>query len=821
VPKAANVIGQVTNDIANTFDPNSPLFGEKFTPSWMPISFRDWTGREIVRTYADEFGKYNILLPSTQSVNLPMPSGLSPNMLTSCINDPGWTRNPNFNAVDPNSPPFLSDEFFDPKHTQTCLTFMYNPGATTYLDTPVLPNAAFSGGNLLPLDCEQPDATPLVYSVNGPSGGAYALRNQNITITSMGTQSVPNPLFGNPGEPKEILRDYGFGNNRGTVTLGAIPLTIVSWSNSSIVARIPSTFPTNTARQLTVTRSGGARTPFAVTMTVGPLGAGRTVRTVIPSSVPGATPIQDAIDAANPRDLILVQPGAYDEFPVMWKPVQIQGSGPFSTVLNGSPVPTEKVQIRQDKIKFLLDNNLIDPVIGQDLLDPLANEQGAGITVLAKSTGFVASPNARIDGLTVMGTTTGGGILVNGYANDLEISNNRLTGNMGSFGGGIRVGLQGLRTNPPTYPDANNDRLKIHHNHIAQNSSLGGSGGGVSLYTGTDDYTVSDNFICGNFSKGHGGGIGHQGLSKRGTISRNTIVFNQSFNQAINVNGGGISISGSPGVAGALTAGAGAVTVTGNYLHGNQAATGDGGGISTMLVNGQDVRNAPNAVTSWNNLAITDNVIVNNMAGNAGGGIAMQDTARVSIANNTVANNDSTATVGGAFLPANPNVSTPQPAGIVARDHTAGLTNAIGTGVAALYRRGFSNPYSFTSNIIWHNRSFYFENGVGLVPAVPLYNDLAVLPATLGRMDPRNSILTNVTGYHVSNFAKNPVFASQVIYTPETATAFDEGGNFIDVRFSPLTLAGNYRWGYTPPPFLAGAPNCTRLYQNGATGQCR
>ncbi len=52
------------------------------------------------------------------------------------------------------------------------------PGAITYLDTPVLPVAAFAGQAQFPLDCEYPDGTPRIYSVdvsqtNGVGGGPY------------------------------------------------------------------------------------------------------------------------------------------------------------------------------------------------------------------------------------------------------------------------------------------------------------------------------------------------------------------------------------------------------------------------------------------------------------------------------------------------------------------------------------------------------------------------------------------------------------------------------------------------------------------------
>ena len=101
------------------------------------------TATLVNRVYADEFGRYNAMLPSTYSVNLPMPSGVSPNMLVSCMNDAGPIPNPEF-ATNPDAPEFIIDPNFNPQYSQFCYTFQYMPGDTTYLDTPVVSIAAFA-----------------------------------------------------------------------------------------------------------------------------------------------------------------------------------------------------------------------------------------------------------------------------------------------------------------------------------------------------------------------------------------------------------------------------------------------------------------------------------------------------------------------------------------------------------------------------------------------------------------------------------------------------------------------------------------------------
>ena len=230
---------------------------------------------------------------------------------------------------------------------------------------------------------------------------------------------------------------------------------------------------------------------------------------------------------------------------------------------------------------------------------------------------------------------------MNGYAHNLEISNNYVTGNSGVLHGGIRVGHPSLPL-AGDGPFEFNRNVRIHHNAITLNGAQSDAGvaGGVALSTGSQNYSVSRNFVCGNFNMGDGGGIGHLGLSTPGLIEFNQILFNQSFNQGLNRSGGGVVIAGEPSAAGGLTLGAGNVVVDGNLIQGNHAATGHGGGIRTQLVNGRDVAVNPFRINNWYRVSITNNMIVNNVAGWSGAGISLQDTVNGSIVLNTIANND-------------------------------------------------------------------------------------------------------------------------------------------------------------------------------------
>ena len=827
VPIASQVVGFILNDLGNEFDPNSPNFGEKYAPPWLPISIRDWTGQEIARTYSDEWGRYNALLPSTYTVNVPSPSGVSPNMLTVCLNSPGPIPDPD------NPGKYITDPFFNKQYSQFCYTFQYMPGTTTYLDTPVVPVAAFAGKDQFPLDCQFSDGTPLIWSVSGPQGGPYVdAPGQTITIVSPGDTEVLNPLYDGPNgtEPKTIVRDYGFGDIPGTVTIGGVPLKNVTWTNGSITGTVAA--GTKTGQLEIVRGDNGKKTVVGLTVYVG--ADGKNVIRVAPSTQRGATPIQDAIDIAQPGDIILVAPGNYEELVIMYKPVRLQGWGAISTVINAVKAPAEKLANWRTKIESIVNPNfggdasylLTGQTLTVNVEEPALfnTEEGAGITVLARPGEYPNAPlNARIDGFTITGSDQSNGIFVNGHATNLEISNNMVINNTGIYGGGIRFGHPFLVNDPgidgvnPSYVDADLDNIKVHHNYITENAARDGVGGAIAISTGTDNYAITSNYICGNFAMGDGGGIGQFGRSDGGLIAHNKILFNQSFNQGKEVSGGAIFITGAPGIKigvkgvtkTLLTEGSGSVVIDGNLIQGNNAGAGDGAGIRLQFINGQDVLNAPSNKGSWYKIQVVNSIIVDNVAGYAGGAISLQDALNVEIVHNTIARNDSTATAGLAFA-GSPNVSAPQPAGIVSYPHSTDLQQQVSPGAAI---GDYSDPV-LKNDIIWQNRSFYWDinanDGVGgllPLPANAVYNDLEVKGGPDGaRLHPANCLLTSAEGYP-GNISGDPLFvapyfngarnvSSYIIpenpVPIETMPAFDEGGNFISIRMGPLSPIGDY-----------------------------
>ena len=770
VPKAARAVGFINNDLAAEFDNTSPIYGEKGSPKWLPVSFQDYEGNEVARVYTDEYGSYNALLPSTFSINVPSPSGVAPNMLTAFLNHP-WMPDP----LNPGQR--IKDPFYDPNYSQMAWTFQYYPGTSSYLDTPIVPVGAFVGHPFYTLDAEPAAGTPVISSVSGPGGGPVVCgAGTQITITGVGSRAVPNPNYSAvpPGnaQPKTITRDFGFGTTTGSVTVNGTALTINSWSNTSITATVPAGVSTG---QLLVRR--GSNNKWSETGITLHVGCTNVVR------VSQGQSIQAAIDSAASGSLILVGPGLYSEAVIVWKNVKLQGWGAEVTQIYPYPEPLDKLDAWHAKIDQLIAQGSIPSQGGA--VRPFRAIEMAGFFVIVNDGVFSSSARGLIDGFGINGAISGGGIQVSNFAHYLKISNNKLNGNQGTRGGGITIGTPGIA--------AQNDRMTISYNQIFKNSGVEG-GGGIALYSGTDYYTVSNNRIIGNFTRSNGGGIAHWGLSPGGTIAYNKILFNEIFYGAGGLGeGGGIFVGAEAAAVGALSDGTGTVLINANLIQGNLAGSGHGGGIRAFNVNGSDVVNNPADSSQWYRLNILNNIIVNNVSAHAGGGISLQDVTSANIIHNTLVQNDSTATARAAFPTATTIQSAPFGAGLVAHAHSLQLQTASG--------QIFASP-QLRNNIIWNNRSFSWDGTLNAGAGGLVFNaawDLQVL-GSAGALDPRSCILTSLGSYHSSNIAANPRVALRYTNSLVFGVVLDEGGNFISARYTPLTEgAGNYHiMGFSP-----------------------
>ncbi len=371
---ASHFTGIITDDFASEYDPFSPQFGEKFAVPNLPVSFKDWVGAEVSRVYTDQWGVFDGLTYSTWEVNPPNPTGYAPNMMTTCMNDMGPIPDP----LHPGQ--FINDPLFNPNYSQFCYEWAFMPGRTAYMDTPVVPNAAFAEG-YNPVDVAYPTNTPAVSSVLGDASGGGAgpwvsAAGHTLTINSLGDKQVLNDAYSGPQattapfNQKFITRHYGFGATRGTVTIGGVAAPVTSWSDTQITVAVPSvpaTSSTCTIQQqgvssaascgeLVITAANGQSSVDAVTVTIG----GKAPTYVTPTSPSnqayGETwpnPLQTAIDNAKPGDLIIVGPGTYSEMLLMWKPVRLQGVGAASVTINANPHPSGRMDPWRRRVNCL------------------------------------------------------------------------------------------------------------------------------------------------------------------------------------------------------------------------------------------------------------------------------------------------------------------------------------------------------------------------------------------------------------------------------------------------------------------------------------
>jgi len=513
VPVPGRIVGFLLDDVNIETDPTKIYYGEKRGIPLTPVGVRDYTGRLITTVHSDQNGIFEVLLPSTYTVNVPSPSGIALGMYQVIGNDPG----------DPDA----RNESYNPNYQTLKLVFDVWPGKTTYADVALFPITAFvetPGAHFSqPPVCNIKPGVPKITQVDRVYIAPGGFRRITITGTD-------------------------FGGVRGIVTLSNRFLNVNRWTDSQIVCTVPTTFPGG-AWQLLVWRSDGRVTPTGLTIHV--FGANYQPTVV---TVPAGGSIQAAVDAAAERSLIIVSPGTYYESPILYKNVKLQGYGPQVTKIDG---------------RFFL-SYLNQWTARLNSIDFDGNQEistGQVITVVAKDGSFTGAFRTQIDGFYITGARgeEGGGIYINAYCRYLEISNSVIQSNGGGFGGAITIGKAYVGSN-------HNDHIRIHHNRILNNGGIS-LAGAIGIFNGVDYYSIDHNEICGNYSAEYGGGISHFGLSRFGRIHHNCISFNASFDEGAGIFIGGEQ----PVPPAVLSAGSGEVQIFNNCIQGNVANDDGGG----------------------------------------------------------------------------------------------------------------------------------------------------------------------------------------------------------------------------------------------------
>lgn len=536
--------------------------------------------------------------------------------------------------------------------------------------------------------------------------------------------------------------------------------------------------------------------------------------------------IQSAIDAAAAQvpyrdSLVVVYPalpgntnpryngrGAYYENVIMYAPVKLQGVGPGGVYEDYTPVQgsiidgiafggdTAQAEDWRSKLQSLAWDGNQNISEGQ-VIYVLASESGSPATDRAGE--FGSAYKAAIDGFDLRGgdqmgfpgnlstifgpgleapgdvntEAQGGAIFANALARYLQITNNTVQNNGGTFGT-IRIGTPNL---PAPDTDQQNDNLRIANNRILANGGTN-LAGAIGLFNGAENYEIASNDICGNFSAEYGGGISHYGFSPNGTIHDNRIYFNRSYDE-----GAGIMIAGelpADPLANYGTPngpqGSGPVNIYNNLIQGN-LADDDGGGLRFLMAG-----NFP--------MNVYNNMIVNNISTHLGGGVALDDAPNVRLYNNTIMKNMTTAT-------AVTSNGQPMPAGLATGQNSSQLQATLPGGSP-----NFSDPLLF-NNIFWDNRAgtrgLNMVHGIGAPgDAVAINNwDLGTFDAS-GLLAPTNTMLQVTTG--TTSSGSNNVGVDPLVITPYdvgvTFTSWRTNVNFIGAVMItadlPPELLGDY-----------------------------
>ncbi|MCB8944474.1 MAG: pectin esterase [Ardenticatenaceae bacterium] len=733
VPIPGRIYGFALDDLNIETDPNRIYYGEKRGIPNTPVGIRDFTGRLVAMANSDINGIFEVLVPSTYSANCPIPAGVCPAIYKVIVNDPGDPGNPTPN--------------FNPNYQTLTFQFDVWPGKTTYADVATFAITTLNetpGGYNQPAQCGLPDDAPEIHFVNDP-------------------RRTPSQLI--------IVNGKGFGNTPGKVTVGNVAYfgaDINSWSDTEI--RFNATDNPLGPQQLLVESNNGQVSPSGVTMHLRQGGGSYNPPVEwVDDTYDGSngtsngnsgrpwTTIQEAIDAAAPGSLVIVRPGsgAYYEDITINKAVWVQGYGPGALDGLGS---------------------------GGSVLDMRFSTQAVVINGVAPGA-YSSGSHPVLDGFRIANSRDeqdiGGGLYVEANGAYAVISNNIIQSNGGNLGGAIVVGQ-------PYAGDNNNDNIRIHHNRILNNGGISRAGA-VGIYNGADNYELDHNDICGNYSGEYGGGISHFGLSTNSSIHHNRIYYNSSFDE-----GGGLMIAGeqvgcaaivagqcvvNPGDPGTpFTTGSGNVAVYNNLFQAN-LANDDGGAIRLLQ--------------PWDyDIDITNNMIVNNVSTDLGGGISLDDASAVTVVNNTVANNATTAT-------AEDSDKLAHAAGIVAEPYSIGfsdfLETEVGPGASA---PGFPDPVMF-NNIIWHNVAYTFTLGVGLLPPGGVVFDTEVFGGGSLTGDASNHLTADGDPLFVDAYASDL-----------DAVAFNNELTFISVVFVTNyitgTLPGDYHLDFGSPAIDAG-----------------
>ncbi|MCA9874184.1 MAG: IPT/TIG domain-containing protein [Anaerolineales bacterium] len=237
VPIPGKWKGYIIDDLTISTNPQELNFGEKAGIPNSPIGIYDYNNRLLTTIQSDPNGVFEVLLPGTNTINCPTPSGVCANVYYMLGNDPGQPGH-----LNPN---------YSPQYRTIGASFEIYSGLLIPSDlapTQIVPGVLAAGSLFgVPPQCTLNDAlnptTPEIFAVSKPY---HNIADGNGTITIDG---------------------QGFGS-AGQVTLDDnIVLPAVSWSDTSVTVSVSDTLPPG-PHQLKVMNGIGRSTVNGLTFRV-------------------------------------------------------------------------------------------------------------------------------------------------------------------------------------------------------------------------------------------------------------------------------------------------------------------------------------------------------------------------------------------------------------------------------------------------------------------------------------------------------------------------------------------------------------------------
>jgi len=250
VPIPGHFWGLLVDDLNFSSTPQSFSYGEKAGVPFAPVGIYDYKNRLVHTVESDFNGLFDVLMPSTNRINCPTPSGICANVYRFVGNDPGTPGN-----LNPN---------YKPSYRTIAAEFESIPGNTIPADlapTQVGVNVQLPGGQAVSVECAAPVTVPQLYAVSQP----YVRGSGAFTI-----------------------RGVGFGLQAGKVQFDGVDIPTTGWSDTTMTATVPPGFAPG-PHQMTIITAAGLRTVNGLTFHV--LGAN-------PTPFPG-TPVIDGFNRTN------------------------------------------------------------------------------------------------------------------------------------------------------------------------------------------------------------------------------------------------------------------------------------------------------------------------------------------------------------------------------------------------------------------------------------------------------------------------------------------------------------------------------------------